>query len=196
MVAALNIERHTVVVQGPLGHAMRRAAAARSGESGLQILTPAQLAGRLAGGFCHLATAEVLEPIIRRALAEGGFHEIEHVKSLPGMTRAVARTLRKAWNADLDLQERATRSGPRVADLALIERRIKQALPAATLLPADLREAAIARLSHAANVLGPVRIEGAAFPLSGMAAFIPAALWCRPRGVAGARRSRDAVVCR
>lgn len=190
---AFRIERHTVVVQGPLGHGMRRAAAARSSESGLQILTPAQLAGRLAGGFCHLATAEVLEPIIRRALAEGGFHEIEHVKSLPGMTRAVARTLRKAWNADLDLQERATRSGPRVSALALIEQRIKQALPVRPCCPLTCARPQSPAFPMRPTCSAPFELKACILSIR---AIIPAALWRRPRRVAGPRRSRDAVVCR
>src|SRR5262245_44642777 len=125
----LPIQRHTTVVQGPLAFGMRRAAAARANHSGLQIFNLSQVAARLAGGFWHLVTADTLEPAIRQALAEGGFQEIEHVRTLPGMTRAVARTLRKAWHADIDVTERARRDGRRVEDLALIEARLRKALP-------------------------------------------------------------------
>jgi len=44
------------------------------------------------------------------------------------MTRAVARALRKAWDADIDLAEI---EGERVHDLALIEQRMKARLPSA-----------------------------------------------------------------
>jgi hypothetical protein len=157
------LERHTAVVQGPLAYGMRRATAARAGECGLQILNPAQLAARLAGGFRHLATADTIEPAIRQALGEGGFQEIAKVTQLPGMPRAVARTLRKAWHADLNLSERASSGIARIVDLALIAERVKRALPPATLLPADLRDAALARIRYAPALLGPVRIEGMHF---------------------------------
>ena len=100
------ITRQTSIVQGPLAYGMRRAAAARLGQSGLQILSVAQLAARLAGGFFRLATAEVLDPEIRGALAEGGFRQLEKVRALPGMTRAVGRTLRKAWHSEFNFLER------------------------------------------------------------------------------------------
>lgn len=157
------LERHTAVVQGPLAFAMRRAAAARDAQCGLQIFTAPQLAARLAGGFRHLATAEMLEPAIREALDEGGFQEIEKLRALPGMIRAVKGTLRKAWRAGLNLNERAADGVPRIADLALLAGRVKRALPPAALLPADLRDAALARIQYAAAVLGPVRIESVHF---------------------------------
>jgi hypothetical protein len=79
------------------------------------------MASRLAGGFTYPITAEQMEPGIQAALDEGGFAELEHVRQLPGMTRAVARALRKAWDADIDLAEI---EGKRVHDLALIEQRM------------------------------------------------------------------------
>ncbi len=52
----------TVVVEGPLAAAMRRFAAAQSGEIGLQILSFPQLAARLAGGLTQPITSKILEP--------------------------------------------------------------------------------------------------------------------------------------
>src|ERR1700730_1156227 len=95
--------RSTAIVEGPLAHHMRRVAAARNAETGLQILGLSQVAARLAGGFSTPVTAELLEPAIRNALEEKGFSELEPSRELPGMTRAIARTLRKAWEADVDL---------------------------------------------------------------------------------------------
>src|SRR5437879_3740679 len=82
----------TAVVEGSLAAQMRRAAAARANECGLQIMNLPQLAARLAGGFAAPVTAEVLDPAIRRALDDGGFVELEAVRQLPGTARAVART--------------------------------------------------------------------------------------------------------
>src|SRR5262245_53215872 len=93
----------TAIVEGPLAFNMRRLAAARAGDNGLQILTWPQLAARLVGGFAHLVQAEHLEPAIQAAIATKGFAELDRVSELPGITRAVARSLQKVWNADIDL---------------------------------------------------------------------------------------------
>ena len=74
---------------------MRRMEAARAGESGLQH-NLRQLAARLAGGFLYPVPPALLEPAIEVALDEAGFAEFDAVRALPGMTRAVARTLRHA----------------------------------------------------------------------------------------------------
>jgi hypothetical protein len=157
------MERHTAIVQGALAYGMRRTAAALTGECGLQILSVSQMAARLAGGFLHLATAETIEPAIREALEEGGFQDLEGVRQLPGMTRAIAKTFRKAWHADLRLQDKAPATSGRIADLVELEDRVKRRLPPAALLPAALRDAALARIAFASVLLGPVRIEGVHF---------------------------------
>jgi hypothetical protein len=71
------MQRRTAVIQGALAYGMRRIAAARAGETGLQIMTVPQVAARLAGGFLHPATGEIIEPAIRTALDEGGFQDLE-----------------------------------------------------------------------------------------------------------------------
>jgi hypothetical protein len=151
-------QKRSVVVEGPLAYRMRRVRAAREGESGLQIFTLQNLTERLAGGFRHAVSADELEPAIRLALDEGGFAEIEPIRTLPGMVRAVARTLRQAWYSDLDLTCLRTHS-PRLADMALIEDRVRSQLHPSALLPRDLRTLAIDRTHNAPAVLGPVRIE-------------------------------------
>jgi hypothetical protein len=45
----------------------------------------------------------MLEPAIQNALAQKGFADLEAVCELPGVIRAVARTLRRVWDADIDL---------------------------------------------------------------------------------------------
>jgi hypothetical protein len=69
----------TAIVEGPLAFQMRRVAAARADECGLQILSLPQLAARLVGGFAQAITPEILEPAIQTALSEKGFKEIEQV---------------------------------------------------------------------------------------------------------------------
>lgn len=140
---------------------MRRAAAARACDNGLQIVSVAGLAGRLAGGFLHAVTNEELEFAAARALDAGGFEDIERVRHLPGMTRAVARTLRRAWNADFSLA--ADAGVARLRDLALIEARVRDLIPPGARLPAALREEARAHGHRAASVLGALAIEGVHF---------------------------------
>jgi len=152
------MKRRTVVVEGPLAFQMRRAAAASAGETGLQIYALAQMAGRLAGGFRRAAQILDLEPAIKAALNEGGFREFESLRRLPGMTRAVASTLGKIWNADIVLEQEASRH-PRLGDLALIEARVRALLPEGVMTVQDLRDAALARVEHAAAVLGPIAFE-------------------------------------
>jgi hypothetical protein len=145
------MKRRTVVVEGPLAFRMRRLAAARSSESGLQIMTLPLLAARLAGGFGRPARSQDLEPAIRTALDRGDFVELEKMRQLPGMTRSVAWTLGKAWDADISLSD-FTAGSTRVADLASIEQRVRAALPAGVLTPRDLRDAALNRVVHAEAV--------------------------------------------
>jgi hypothetical protein len=116
------------------------------------------LAARLAGGFARPAQAEELDPAIQSALDTSGFREFEQIRELPGTRRAVARTLAKAWDADVTLDALRGQSD-RLSDLALIEERIRSALPSGVLTPSELRDAALARIHFAPAVLGPVTLE-------------------------------------
>jgi hypothetical protein len=151
--------RRTVIVEGPLAFRMNRIAAARRGECGVQIATLPLLAARLAGGFTRPARSQDLEPAIRTALAAGGFRELERMRQLPGMTRSITLTLTKIWHSDLPLENLPSHAG-RVADLLLIEQRVRTSLPAGVLTPRDLRDGALKRLTHAAAVLGAVELDG------------------------------------
>src|SRR6185437_953966 len=150
--------RRTIVVDGPLAFHARRHAAAKAGASGLQIFALPHLAARLAGGFQHRARSQDLDAAIRAALDAGGFEEIEDVRGLPGMTRAISRALTKLWHADIDLAESAKSQG-RMRDLLEIERRVREALPQGALILRDLRDAALTRTSHTKRVLGDVEID-------------------------------------
>jgi hypothetical protein len=115
-----SIQRQTVVVSGLLAYRMHRAAAARSNAIGREVLMLPQLAARLCGGFIEMAPPEVLFPLIRSALVEGGFSKFNDIAGLPGMPRAAMEALRKIWNADLDLKTLADR-GEQMADLKRVE---------------------------------------------------------------------------
>lgn len=151
--------RSTFVIDGPLALRSQRIAAARESANGRDILTLPLLAVRLAGGFIAPVSADVLYPAIQGALAGGGFKDIESVAHLPGMPRAVFRALDAAWRADID-SATLPQDLSRLADLCLIEERIRQSLPAARLLPRDLRNAAMGRVGHAKILLGSVTLVG------------------------------------
>jgi len=153
------IPRSTLIVEGPLAMRMQRAAAARAGASGREIVSLPQVAARLAGGFQRAAGPEHLYPAIRAALSQGGFAELDAVRDLPGTPRAVAQSLHAVWRADLKLAELRSRA-PRLADLHRIEQRVQDALPPGLLLPAPLRDAALARIEHVSALLGPVTVQG------------------------------------
>ena len=152
------MKRRVIVVDGPVAFRVRRLDAARAHDIGLEILTLPLLAARLAGGFCSLADRELLAPAIAGALSGGGFKEIEEVRILPGMVRAVMQTLDRAWASDLDLDDLANTSS-RLSDLALIQQRVRAALPAGAMLPQDARDAALARIQFAPAVFGSVTLD-------------------------------------
>jgi hypothetical protein len=153
------MKRRVVIVDGPLAFRMRRMEAARASVLGLEILSLPLLAARLAGGFRRFVDRDLLAPAIAEALGQGNFKGIDDVKSLPGMVRAVMQTLDRVWAADLDLEVLATKS-PRLSDLALIEQRIRAALPAGAMLPQDGRDAALARMEFAPAIFGSVTLDG------------------------------------
>ncbi|MCL2713944.1 MAG: PD-(D/E)XK nuclease family protein [Alphaproteobacteria bacterium] len=152
----------SVVIAGRAGFAIRRAEAARASQCGLRIMTLPQLAARLAGGFTTPLSAEALHLAVQTALSEGGFVELDAVRTLPGMTRAVARTLRRIWDADFDLKAQASRHA-RLGDVYRIEQRLRGRLPPAMMLPRDLRDAALGRVNSARSITGPIIIEGLSF---------------------------------
>ncbi len=188
-IAISAVMKRTAVVEGPLAFQMRRLAAARAGESGLQIINLPQVAARLAGGFFYPMPQELLEPAIQTALSEGRFTELDSVRELPGMTRAVARTLRRAWNADIDLGDRSRSTGvSRLADLWDIEQHVKRQLHPAAMLPRDIRAVALDHVHRAPAVLGPLRIEGLSWiaplwrPLLNRLCKVVSVEWAAPRG--------------
>src|ERR1022692_4491382 len=112
--------RTTVVVPGRLAWHEERFRAAEQNALGLQILTPSQLAGRLAGGFLAAASRDTCHVLVRDALADLRFAELEQLREMPGAVKAICTTLMKVWDADLDLKALAARA-PRISDLARIE---------------------------------------------------------------------------
>lgn len=152
----MRASRRTIVVQGPLAFRVHRLAAADQGSLGLQLMTLPMLAARLAGGFLRPAQSDEVELSLQAALKRGGFTEIEPLRTLPGMTRAATRTLRKVWDADIAMD---ARSEPRLKDIASLERRVRQNLPPSAMIPRELRDHALRRLHHAPGIIGELELD-------------------------------------
>ena len=149
--------RQTIVVHTRLGGHMVRVEAARAGADGVRILTMGHLAARLAGGFIQPIDPEALYQTIRDSLAANDLGELESIKALPGMARAVVTTLEKVWRAGIEL---STSSHPRLKALAALERDVLRRLPPSMKRPAELVDLARSRIRHAPAVLGEVEIHG------------------------------------
>jgi hypothetical protein len=154
--------RTTVVVPGRLAWHEERFRAAEQNALGLQILTPAQLAGRLAGGFLEAAARDTCHVLVRDALTNLRFAELEQLREMPGAVKAISASLMKVWDADLDLQGLAS-GCPRINDLARIEAYIRDHLPDGMMLQRELVSAAVANLKSAGSVLGSVTVCGMVF---------------------------------
>ena len=149
--------RRTIVVHTTLSGHMIRVDAARSGANGVQVMTMAQLASRLAGGFLQPIDAETLQEAVQAALAGSSLGEFDVIKDLPGMVRAAVSTLNKVWRADIDL---SAATNPRLMALRTLESETLRRLPPSMKRPKELVELACSRIRHAAAVLGPVEIHG------------------------------------
>ncbi|MDI2073890.1 hypothetical protein ABIF68_003673 [Bradyrhizobium japonicum] len=73
------------------------------------------------------------------------------------MVRAVLLSLDRAWRADLDLENLSASS--RVADLAMLQRRLSQLLPRGGMLPRQLRDAALERVQFAPKLFGCIKLD-------------------------------------
>src|ERR1022692_2417413 len=158
----MSMRRRTIVVSSRLAWHEERFRAAEQNALGLQMLTPAQLAGRLAGGFLEAASRDTCHVLVRDALTNLKFSELEQLREMPGAVKAVSTSLMKVWDADLDLQALAARS-PRISDLAQIEAYVRDHLPVGMMLQRELVSAAIGNLRNASRVLGSVSVRGFVF---------------------------------
>ena len=151
--------RRTVVAHGRMAIRELRLNAAHERRQGLQIMTFEHLAARMAGGMCQPVDDEELRRTVQLVLPATELGELDAIKELPGMVSASVDTLRKAWRADISLEERAG-DHPRIRAIAQLEAAVLEALPSSMKRPGDLAAAALERLEHAPAVLGPIDIVG------------------------------------
>ena len=147
--------RRTIVVHTQLGGHTVRVEATRAGANGVRVLTMGHLAARLAGGSIQPIDPEALHQAVRDSIAANDLGELEAIKALPGMARAVVGTLEKVWRAEIEL---STSSHPRLRALAALERDVLRRLRSQPAAPRwenapTLRE--IIRLTYALTDLRP-----------------------------------------
>lgn len=201
--------RRTIVVSARTHLETMRLELARSGAGGGAKVTPIEgLAERLAGGFLtpinpdslSRAVSEVLEAVTGESLGD-----LAAIRELPGLPRTLATSLRRAWNAGLELGEQADRS-PRIAAMARIEAAVLERLPPGQLRPLDLVSKALENLAHAPVVLGAVQVRGVpdlarcwrrlvgrltdAVPVSWHAGSLPVPAWVEEAGISVQRGKR------
>ncbi len=158
-----SVIRHTFLVTGVLARREALYEAVRSSAHGRQILGPAQLAARLAGGFAQPIDRDALLDAVDRCLTDATLDigDLAAIRDLPGSVRAAAQTLSRVWNAGIDLAVRAGKAdSPRLAELARLEAAVLQHLPAAQFRPQDLAHRALDRRQLAPRLLGAVTLAG------------------------------------
>ena len=148
------IERHTFLVTSRLARNHTLLEAARAQAHGRQILSPAQAAARLAGGFLQAIDRETLKEVLYEVLKEEvlDLGKLSAIRDLPGMVPAAARTLHRTWVAGTDLAALAEGSDEqRLTDLAQLESAVCERLPASMRRSKELVDLAIDRLEWATD---------------------------------------------
>jgi hypothetical protein len=153
------ILRSTIIAPNPWAATCHRLEAAKAGLIGQRVLAIEYAAARLAGGFLQPVNRVAVLDAVRVALNKTCPQEFEIAKDLPGLVRAVASSLMKAWSAGINLTERMGTS-ERLASMAELEHAVLALLPVSMRRPADLKILALRRLAFAPKLLGPIRIVG------------------------------------
>jgi RecB family exonuclease len=152
------LRRRLVIVDTPLAMRMARLEAAKAGQHGVEILTLSLLAARLAGGFVRPADRASIYGAVNVALGGEVLMELHPMRDLPGMARAVVRSLSVAWREAMPLADLA-RSSDRATDLDRLDRGVRANLPSGMLAPPDLAAAAIANVDLCVTLFDSVVLK-------------------------------------
>ncbi|WP_312183433.1 PD-(D/E)XK nuclease family protein [Massilia timonae] len=151
-------ERRAIVVPDRLAMRVRRLAVARAAHHGSQVLSFPQLAARLAGGFVQSADDDALYRAVSDCLPTVDLGDLEAIRFMPGTPSAVMATLRKAWDASLDLEGRAG-DHARISALQRVDIAVRAGLPKGMLVPPALAQAAQHRIEHAKAIFGTIECD-------------------------------------
>ncbi|MER9119848.1 PD-(D/E)XK nuclease family protein [Mesorhizobium sp. M0954] len=152
------LRRRLVIVDTLLAMRMARLEAAKAGQHGVEILTLSLLAARLAGGFVRPADRANIYGAVNVGLVGAELIELHSVRRLPGMARAVVRSLAAAWREAMPLADLA-RSSDRAADLHRLDRDVRANLPSGMLAPPDLAAVAIANADLSVKLFDSVVLK-------------------------------------
>ncbi|HET8701093.1 MAG TPA: hypothetical protein VFL97_05455, partial [Nitrococcus sp.] len=154
--------RQTILVTRRTARRLALIGAARGRIHGCQVLSPEQIAARLAGGFLQTPKQGAVQEALHDVFADESvaLGELEGIRRLPGMVRASARSLRRIWMSGHDLSALATRGGTRLQAMARLEQAVLSRLPGAMLRPQALAARALQRIDHAPRLLGPITLRG------------------------------------
>ena len=155
--------RATRVLPSRLAWRCHRTQAAIEGAQGLRLTTLPHLAARLAGGFLAPIDAEALARAVAGAV-EAPLGALDAIGRLPGFRRAAARSLQRAWQADIDLARESAAATDetareRLVAMTRLERIVLARLPPNQRRAADLVAAARGRAAHAHAVFGAVELH-------------------------------------
>ncbi len=155
--------KQIIVVSGSAGSSARRLETARHNKHGIEVRTIEQVAVRLAGGFLQPIDAGTLVQATTDAIRSTppeALGDLASIIDLPGLPTALATTLTKTWQANIDLAQRAAEhsSVQRLATLAHLEQAVLDRLPPSMLRPADLVARATERIHLAKAILGEIEI--------------------------------------
>lgn len=128
---------------------------------GVEVLSLAAMACKLAGGFSQLVGHQRLHELVLGALQTLDLRTMGSILALPGTPRAIVTTLGRVWESGLDLKAFEDRG--RIGDLIGIQEYIHKNLDPAFLLLPDLIQAAMRGAPRASRLLGNLQLEGFIF---------------------------------
>ena len=156
-------ERHTYIVTSRLARSQAFIEAARARAHGRQVLSPAQAAARLAGGFLQVIEREALQEALQEILQDQSVDlgALNNIRDLPGMVRAAAGTLQRVWLAGMDMPLPGNAEvDERQAEIANLEAAVCERMPSSMRRPRELVDIAMDRIELASTILGPVTLVG------------------------------------
>jgi hypothetical protein len=155
---------NTLIVPDHHSLRSRRTELAIRGQSGVRLHTLEQLTCRLAGGFLEPIDLDSLKMAIQTA-SKKNLGELDTIKALPGFQQAVANSLRKAWNAGIDLRKEWKTSesddaNRRLEALVTLEDEVLRLIPKRLKRPQELVDIAIQRAELCPQLFGTIEFSG------------------------------------
>lgn len=150
--------KKTTITFGKVALETERAAMARSGSLGGQVMAFEHMVERLAGGFLKIVDVMTLREVVASCLADTDLGELEGVKDMPGMTTACADSLMAWWMSGLSFDSYA--GVPRMEAIRSLDEAVTAKLPPHVRKPADIVELACGRVGFAPRVFGEITFKG------------------------------------